>query len=695
MFATLLSVALCQTPAKPAEVYPGRAMIDAYFARQVKQISDACLTDLTTKENWEKRRPEMRRQFLEMMGLWPMPERTDLKATVTGTVEAEGFVVEKLHFQSRPGLYVTANLYKPKDAGTKKYPTILYVCGHGNVVENGVSYGSKVSYQYHPAWFAKHGYVCLILDTLQLGEIKGEHHGTYKLNQWWWQSRGYTPGGVELWNAIRALDYLETRPDVDANKIGVTGRTGGGATSWWVAAADDRPAAIAPIAGIADLESHVCKGYTDRLKDGVIAGHCDCMYMVNTYRWDFAQVAALAAPRPLLLGNSDADDIFPVPGYRSIAAKVRKVYDLYGKADDFVLLETKGPHQDTPELRIGINKFMNKWLKGDTTTKVEDDLPPKLPAAALKVFAELPKKSKNGNIEETFVPIVKPPVIPVYKSNAEAWWEKEKICLKEELKATCFGGWPRDETPTKMKLKSDDTVSGQHVRSYEFESEPGVSLRMIRIANKGTTPNRTIAYILNDNEFRIWASRFGSRLSQKVFGQPVEVDETNPNLKVDFPSWPFAFVLIMPRGIGPSKWAESGSPDDIHIRRRFALIGQTLEGQRVWDVLAALRALNATAEYQAEANYNIVGHDEMAPIALAASVYKLRVGYTSVSGTFDDRTFMPFLGASRVIDAPRFALLGPTTSFGPLTKGEVWNEIKYFANAIGINLRSPGLPPNP
>src|SRR5262249_3445585 len=159
-----------------------------------------------------------------------------------------------------PGLYVTANLYLPKTKAKQKYPAILYVCGHATVIENGVSFGSKAHYQYHPAWFAAHGYVCLILDTLQLSEIPALHHGTYRENMWWWKSRGYTPAGVELWNAIRALDYLETRPEMDAKKIGVTGRSGGGATSWWLAAADDRVQVAVPVAGITDLYSHLCEG---------------------------------------------------------------------------------------------------------------------------------------------------------------------------------------------------------------------------------------------------------------------------------------------------------------------------------------------------------------------------------------------------------------------------------------------------
>src|SRR5262249_55319734 len=147
-----------------------------YFRRQVQLIADSSLAPYKTKEDWEKARPELRRQFLDMLGLWPLPPRTDLKATITGKIDAERFTVEKLHFQSMPGLYVTANLYIPKNLKGPA-PAVLYVCGHGNAVIDKVSYGSKVPYQTHPIWFAENGYVCLILDTLQLGESEGLHHG--------------------------------------------------------------------------------------------------------------------------------------------------------------------------------------------------------------------------------------------------------------------------------------------------------------------------------------------------------------------------------------------------------------------------------------------------------------------------------------------------------------------------------------
>src|SRR6266508_1498423 len=247
-------------------------------------ISSQCLTDIRTPEYWKKQRPELRRQLLEMLGLDPLPARTALKAEITGRLEHNDYRIEKIVFQSRPGLYVTGNFYVPnRSAGP--LPTILYLCGH-----SPHPLGAKVEYQDRAIWFAAHGYLCLVLDTLEFGEVAGIHHGTHDLNMWHWLSLGYTPAGTEVWNAMRALDYLETRPEVDPKRFGVTGRSGGGAQSWFLAAADDRPQCIIPVAGIVDLQAQVCEGYPGRLQKGAIAGHCDCMFMVNSYRWDFPLV---------------------------------------------------------------------------------------------------------------------------------------------------------------------------------------------------------------------------------------------------------------------------------------------------------------------------------------------------------------------------------------------------------------------
>ena len=203
----------------------GDLQLADYFRQETAALAERCLADVQTLEDWTSRRVEYRRQLQEMLGLWLMPERTDLQPVITGTLEQDEFKVEKLHFQASPYLYVTANHNLPKKQ-LKPAPAILYDCGHSRAVTNGVSFGNKTGYQHHGAWFARNGYVCLMIDTLQLGEIEGLHHGTYRERMWWWNARGYTPAGVEAWFGIRALDYHCSRPEVDATAISVAGRIG-------------------------------------------------------------------------------------------------------------------------------------------------------------------------------------------------------------------------------------------------------------------------------------------------------------------------------------------------------------------------------------------------------------------------------------------------------------------------------------
>src|SRR5689334_3828219 len=116
-----------------------QAMIQAFLKQEALRLDAKFLDGITNRQQWEMRRPELRAQYLEMLGLWPLPERTPLQPVITGTIEREeGFRVEKLHFQSRPHLYVTGNLYLPKDAKPgAKLPAVLYVCGHSGRGRDG------------------------------------------------------------------------------------------------------------------------------------------------------------------------------------------------------------------------------------------------------------------------------------------------------------------------------------------------------------------------------------------------------------------------------------------------------------------------------------------------------------------------------------------------------------------------------
>src|ERR1022692_971865 len=400
---------------------PGDVMIEKYLAAETDKLSAKFLDGAKTIDEWKQKRPRLYQEYMDMLGLWPLPEKTPLKVTKTGEVEAHGVVVEKVHFQSKPGLYVTANVYRPKTSrdrkGAQRFPAIVYVCGHSWKGRDG----NKSAHQEHGFWYANNGYVCIILDTLQLGEIPGVHHGTYgtpwrhidgykatterKLpanvpeNRFWWHSIGYGPAAVECWNGVRAIDYLCTRPDVDPDRIGVTGISGGGAATFWIAAADDRIKVAVPVSGMSDLESYV--------KDKGINGHCDCMFLYNTYQWDWTTIAALVAPRPMLFANSDKDPIFPLDANRRVIGKLKKIYGMYEKpnlVDEYVSV---GGHAYRPDLRVAIFKFLNKYLKGDTKTPVEDSAKyTPLKGRDLRVFpedADLPKDAINARIDETFI----------------------------------------------------------------------------------------------------------------------------------------------------------------------------------------------------------------------------------------------------------------------------------------------------
>jgi len=568
----------------------GDKMIAEYFRQETAKITGQTFAGIETLEDWERYKPVAREHLFEMLGLSPRPEKTPLNPVVTGTVEHDGFVVEKLYFQSRPGLYVTANFYRPKEVN-EKLPAILYVCGHGGSKKDGISFGNKASYQHHGAWFARNGYVCLTIDTLQLGEIEGIHHGTYNKKMWWWNARGYTSAGVEAWNCIRALDYLDTRPEVDADRIGVTGRSGGGAYSWWIAALDERIKAAVPVAGITSLHNHVV--------GGTVEGHCDCMFMVNTYRWDFPIVAALVAPRPLLISNSDKDRIFPLDGVVDVYFKARKIYDLYGARDKLGLQITEGPHKDTQELRVHAFHWMNRFLKNEDPL-IEMTAVKFFEPEQLKVFDKLPEDQINTKISETFTAKAESKV----PESADEWNVMKQEWMTQ-LREKVFRGWPAEST-IGQGLKVEEVFSAEKddikLTAYDFAAQGPIELRLFVAHRAGIHPQDLDLVVLNALDEQGWKKflqtmkpGFGQQLGGEDL--PVADEEGYEDLKKMFASFKWGMAYVAPRGIGLTAWDQS-ERKQTQIRRRFMLLGQTQDGMRVWDIRRAIHALQSLSGFQ-------------------------------------------------------------------------------------------------
>ncbi len=633
--ACLLDSAPSRGQAQP-KPSAGDAMIEKYLARDADQLDQRVFESTSTREEWEAIRPRLKAELFQMLGLWPVPERTPLHATITGTLEREGVVViEKLHFQSRPGLYVTGNLYRPKDV-QGKLPGILYVCGHLGRGRDG----NKTAFQDHGMWFARNGYVALLIDTLQLGEVAGVHHGTYNLGRWWWQAVGYTPAGVECWNGIRAIDYLLTRPDVDPARIGVTGISGGGAATFWIAAADDRVAVAAPTSGMSDLESYVAHK--------IINGHCDCMFLVNTYRWEWTTIAAMIAPRPLLFANSDHDTIFPMDGNNRIIARLRNFYGMLGHTGLLAEHVSFGGHDYRPDLRIAIFQWMNKHLK-DNPDRVQDAADPPIDGKRLRVFTEdkdLPADARNARIDETFVEraVVSPP--------APERWTEFKAGRLAALRAVSFRTFPDRIPPARVLRRESRPTRGEPARTWTWlGTEPGIEIAVLDLRSVQKSAKRGTLIVLNEGE---------SPDKVPVWAHPLVGDD--------------AVVSLAPRGVGPTAWDEKSPPN--YVARSHALLGRTVDEGRVWDAAAVLRWLADDPE--SPRTWRIAGGRQAGIIAAYAALFEPAAAEVLIHEPTRSHSDGPiFLNVLRVLDVPaalgllaprRLTLSGPDLRAFSLTK---------------------------
>ncbi len=607
---------------------PGDSMIQAYLARETQRLAEQFSADIDSLEAWQTHRPRYKKELLYSLGLDPLPEKTPLNATVTGKYEGDGYVVELLHYQSRPGLYVTGNLYRPANVGEgERLPAVFYVCGHSGRGRNG----NKTAFQSHGIWFARHGYVCLIVDTLQLGEIAATHHGTYNLNRWWWHSRGYTPAGVEAWNGIRGIDYLISRPDVDPERIAVTGISGGGAATFWIAAADERVAVAVPISGMADLESYV----TNR----VINGHCDCMFCYNTYRWPWTRIAGLVAPRPLLFVNSDQDAIFPMDANERISNRLERLYSLYGASDRFDTVVSVGGHAYRKDIRQAVYRFLNTYLKNDPSPVLDSEVdvvaedgdpgPPPIPYERLRVFptdADLPADELNTRIDEHFVPLAT--VDAPAAGEFEVWTDEQTSTLRR----VTFGYFPK-------VIPAGKPLRNVAPNAECIETEEGIEVYL---------------------RYPDGVPAGGDSLLLVVVG--ADETESVPRWISDVKSSNQKVVLCEIRGVGATRWTRNNPPN--YVERSHALLGRTVDTGRIWDVIAAAKYLAGKSHQEAAAiRVGVAGRGPAGILAAYAAVLEPAIEAVHLLDpptSHRDAEAPPLLNVLRVTDIPAaLGLLAP------------------------------------
>ena len=586
--------------------------------RVAGEISARCLADVRTLDGWESRSGEWRRELRDMLGLDPLPKRTPLEPQITGGLDRPAYRVEKLVYQSLPGLYVTGNFYVPKDIA-KPLPTILYLCGH-----SPHPLGAKVQYQDRGQWYASHGFACLVLDTLEFGEVPGIHHGTHDLNLWNWLSQGYTPAGVEVWSAMRALDYLETRREVDRRRVGVTGTSGGGAMTWYLAALDDRVAAAAP----------VCSTWTvgSQAAHWVASGQCDCIYYHNTYGWDFPIVGALIAPRPLLILSGQKDPDFPPDGYHAVYQRAKSVYDLYAgtNSDRIREFDDNVGHSDPPQFQREARQWMTRWLKNDPARLPEEPAsqPPKEKAEDLACLARLPASAANFRIQNEFIRCA-PPAKPA----SPAAWTEDRRELMTGLRGKVFRWFPTEAIPFETQTTSGDggwiTRYGDY-REVFFQSEAGARLHARLITPKKGSSGVPLV---------IQVKRPGDSL---YF---MDVDELLPLLGR-------CTVLVLDPRFTETTLGAGAYAD---IERTAAWCGRTLASMQVWDILRAVEWAVTEAKIT-PSEISLYGKGNMGVLSLYAALFDERVTQVVLNDPPSSHWHEPaLLNVLRVTDIPEVA----------------------------------------
>ncbi|MBN2029966.1 acetylxylan esterase [bacterium] len=556
--------------------------IRQYLTRVAGEITDQSLTGINTLNEWQDVRPQRYQEFIEMMGLLDVPltgERPPLNVETVGTIQKNGYRIIKLYYESLPQLYVPANLYVPDNINGPA-PAILYLCGHART--------QKVHYQSHARRFAQLGFVCLIIETIQWGEVRGEHWGCYANGWFHWYSRGYTPGGVEVWNAIRGLDLLCQRPEVDGEKLGVTGISGGGAQTWFVAAADPRIKAAAPVCGASTLAAHILTRTID--------GHCDCMVPINTYLRDFPDIGALIAPRPLLVCQADRDGLNTIESVREIVQKVKSIYDLYNMPDQITLVETPGGHSYHPLSRNRIFSFFMKHLQGKEVsyTEIDDsDFSEMVPFSEeeLRVYIDgPPPDDRTKTIQDAFITLPDPPQITsISELNS---FRGEVLTF---LSTRTFGSFPREPEALDPRLEFRTWDGGKYGRTvYSYVSEKGWRLKAdIRWQTPQDTKSPILIALRSPDEKRGASEEFVAE-----FAEPVTV------------------VYLETRGVGEMGWA----PElQWHVRRAAAWTGRTVASMRIYDLLRCIDFLKMLPGVDPD-KIGIAARDEMTVVALYAAL---------------------------------------------------------------------------
>ena len=585
--AVLVAPSFAQTASQPSPSPTPADMMANHLKQQVHKALAARQQQyeaLKTPEQIKAYQQQRRAAMIDALG--GFPEKTPLNAKVTGTIKCDGYRIEKVLFESRPGLIVSAALYLPD--GTGPHPASIVPCGHS---DNGKAYES---YQRASIILAQHGIAALCYDPpaqgerSQLSDEKGkplpstiEHtligEGDILL--------GRSIAADFIWDGIRAIDYLQSRSDIDGSKIGCTGNSGGGTQTSYLMALEPRIICAVPCCYLTTF---------GRLIDTI--GPQDAeqnIFGQLAIGLDHPDYAIMMAPRPLLFGVA-TQDFFDISGSWDNFRQAKRIYTRLGVPERVDIVEVDLPHNYAKELRMPMARWMRGWLINRFEPVSENDTP-------IQPDAQL-NSSPNGRVmaiegAKSLVDLNTEVETRLAAGRRELWQKTPRQQILEKVRQI-VGVRPLSELPPpSIKKLNRQQRDGYALTNIEIWPESDLGLAGLLFEPTKATGDPCL--YLNGN----------GKDADAAAGGPIEalVRQGRVVLAVDLPGIPQPQTQDWNQFFG-------GSFKDFFTAY---LLGRSYLGMRVEDALVCQRFL---AEYGgAKRPVQLVGIGEAGPTALHAA----------------------------------------------------------------------------
>jgi dienelactone hydrolase len=510
-------------------------------------------TTPASRKDWDARRAALRARMLEAIG--PMPERpSPLRPKQVGVLKREGYRIEKVVFASRPDVWVSASAYVPE--GRKgRLPAVLVVHGHWAGARRDPVVQARC------LGLVRLGFFVLAVDAFGAGERhpagKGYHGALLGATLW---PAGHTLLGLQVYDNRRAVDYLCSRPEVDPDRLGVTGASGGGNQTMYAGALDERLKVVVPVCSVGTYRAYLR------------AACCVCEVLPGALRFtEEGDVLGLVAPRALLVISATKDAFqFSVGEARKSLGRAQEIYKLYGASEKVRHATFESPHAYNQPMREAMYGWMTRWLKGEGAGKPIPE--PKHTLEKPEDLACFPggKRPAGFLFPPTFAARAAKPLLAPFadkRLDHKEAWQARAVLMRRQL-ADVLGDFPRRSRPA-GKLGAGETKEGVRTAGLLLHPEPDLPVPVTLRFRPGTKGKARACVLLH------------------LDGKAEALKHPLANALVD-KGW----AVYSPdlRGTGetrPASDAIAGAPD--HNSAEHSLwVGRPLLGQWVVDVRALL-----------------------------------------------------------------------------------------------------------